>query len=74
MGDSGEKRQWLSHSDAKLGRVNLLKSHLEDVANLAFEYASAFGAQEEAKLAGLLHDLGKYGCLFQKRLQGEASI
>jgi CRISPR-associated endonuclease Cas3-HD len=41
------------------------------VANRAAEYASAFDASAEAKLAALLHDLGKYGHLFQKRLKGE---
>jgi CRISPR-associated helicase Cas3/CRISPR-associated endonuclease Cas3-HD len=41
------------------------------VANRAAEYASAFDARAEAKLAALLHDLGKYGDLFQKRLKGE---
>lgn len=35
--------------------------------------ASFFDAVTEAKVAGLLHDLGKYGLLFQKRLAHEES-
>jgi HD superfamily phosphodiesterase len=31
------------------------------VAARAAEFAAAFGAADEARLAGLLHDLGKYG-------------
>jgi len=30
-----------------------------------------FGAGDAAKLAGVLHDLGKYGDLFQERLEGK---
>jgi CRISPR-associated endonuclease/helicase Cas3 len=32
-----------------------------------------FAAGEEASLVGFLHDLGKYGTLFQKRLTSEES-
>jgi hypothetical protein len=32
-------------------------------------YAAAFGAAEEARLAGLLHDIGKYSELFIRRLE-----
>lgn len=39
--------------------------HLEGVAELAEKFASSFGAQEFAKLAGLWHDLGKYKPDFQ---------
>lgn len=49
-----------------------LRAHLAAVAKRAAEFARDFGAEEEAGLAGLLHDLGKYGDLFQERLRGEA--
>lgn len=42
-----------------------LNGHLEGVAELAEKFASSFGAQEFAKLAGLWHDLGKYKPDFQ---------
>lgn len=47
-----------------------LKTHLLKVASRARQFASAFDAGEEGYIAGLLHDLGKYGERFQKRLHG----
>jgi CRISPR-associated helicase Cas3/CRISPR-associated endonuclease Cas3-HD len=44
-----------------------------DVARQAAAFASRFGAAEEARLAGLLHDLGKYSEKFTRRLQGQES-
>jgi hypothetical protein len=49
-----------------------LKDHLLDVAERAAVFAKPFGATDEARLAGLLHDLGKYSELFTLRLQGRA--
>jgi len=48
-----------------------LRTHLLSVATRARQFASAFGADEDGYIAGLLHDLGKYGERFQKRLHGE---
>ena len=61
----------LAHSANEAGYVDPLRVHLQDVAHRAAEYAEAFGASEEAMIAGLLHDLGKYGDLFQRRLEGK---
>jgi CRISPR-associated helicase Cas3/CRISPR-associated endonuclease Cas3-HD len=46
-----------------------LATHLLNVADLAAGFAAPFGASEEARLAGLLHDLGKYSARFQQRLR-----
>ena len=46
--------------------------HLVSVANSAAAFALPFGASDEAYNAGLIHDLGKYGDLFQLRLRGKA--
>jgi CRISPR-associated endonuclease/helicase Cas3 len=51
----------------------LLRDHLRNVAELAAKFAAPFGADNEARLAGLLHDLGKYAAKFQRRLH-DASI
>ncbi|MFN3830314.1 MAG: CRISPR-associated endonuclease Cas3'', partial [Tepidimonas ignava] len=48
-----------------------MREHLAAVAELAEQYAGAVAWAEEARLAGLLHDLGKYGDAFQRRLHGQ---
>ena len=59
-----------AHSRSIRGHEDPVATHLRTVSELSAEYAKAFGAEEEASLAGLLHDLGKYGELFQRRLDG----
>ncbi len=46
-----------------------LKEHLNNVANLASEFSSAFG-EKDGRLCGLYHDIGKYSDAFQRRLAG----
>lgn len=48
----------------------LLREHLKLVSERAAGFASAFGAEQQARVAGLLHDLGKYADQFQRRLEG----
>ena len=60
-----------AHSQNALDQYHLLADHLREVGKRAGDFAADFGAQEEAKLAGTLHDLGKCGTLFQRRLEGK---
>lgn len=46
-----------------------LRDHLQNVAALAEGFAKPFEAVSDARLAGLLHDLGKYSERFQQRLR-----
>lgn len=48
-----------------------LEDHLREVAEVAGDFAAAFGAKEWGYLAGLWHDLGKYLPEFQAKLHGE---
>jgi CRISPR-associated endonuclease/helicase Cas3 len=48
-----------------------LKTHLRNVADLAEKFAASFDFAVEAKLAGFLHDLGKYRDEFQAYLRGD---
>ncbi|GAB6166957.1 CRISPR-associated helicase/endonuclease Cas3 [Thermostilla marina] len=57
-----------SENDAGAGIRETLAEHLRQVARLAREFAEAFDAGPQAEAAGLLHDLGKYGESFQRRL------
>jgi len=57
--DDSDKKNW-----------QLLKDHLENVADLSGEFAKTFNSENIAYSAGLLHDIGKYSEEFQKRLEG----
>lgn len=60
-----------AHSKNKAGNRHPLREHLQSVGRLAGEFAKDFPWPDEARLAGLLHDLGKYGERFQNRLLGK---
>lgn len=62
---------YYAHSKNGVGDRHRLADHLRAVSRLAGEFAEASGFAEEARLAGALHDLGKYGDLFQRRLEGQ---
>lgn len=62
---------FLAHSANSVGRGHPLCVHLAAVARLARRAAADARWAGEAELAGRLHDLGKYGDLFQARLRGQ---
>ena len=51
-----------------------LEDHLQNVAELARNFAKAFGGDQWAYLAGLWHDIGKYSKEFQAKLYAENEI
>lgn len=59
-----------AHSAPRREDWEPLRVHLERVGERAAAHAAAFGAADEARFAGLLHDLGKYGEVFTRRLEG----
>ena len=65
--------KYFAHSGNDQGDWDPLRIHLKDVATRAQIFAQVFQAGDAAYLAGLLHDLGKYGDLFQDRLRGKES-
>ena len=71
MADSGATT-FLAHSnnDEGSGVAEPLRDHLQFVAERAAEFAAIFDAEQQGYAAGLLHDLGKYGDRFLRRLQG----
>jgi CRISPR-associated endonuclease/helicase Cas3 len=58
--------------DPDTRRWQPLAEHLRQVARLARRFAEPLGLENEAELAGLLHDLGKYSERFQARLRDPA--
>ena len=62
----------LAHLDETGTRRQTVREHLLGTAALAAAFAQPFGGEEQAALAGLLHDIGKYSDAFQRRLRGGA--
>lgn len=51
--------RFLAHSASKSGHTDYIADHLGKVAELAQGFATPLGLSAQARLAGLLHDLGK---------------
>ncbi len=64
---------YFAHSAPDRSDWEPLAHHLSEVARRAEAFAAPFGAGPEARLAGLLHDLGKYSARFIRRLEGTES-
>jgi hypothetical protein len=62
---------YFAHSGNAEGRWHRLSDHLSSVGRFALAFAGVAPWAGEAQLAGLLHDLGKYGDRFQARLRGK---
>ncbi len=60
-----------AHSANAEGFKHGLVNHLENVADLAEQYAVNFGAGELARVVGLVHDIGKAHPGFQAYLEGK---
>ena len=52
------------------GREQTVLEHLTGTAELAEKFGAPFGGEEQTRLAGLAHDIGKYSLAFQRRLRG----
>ena len=63
--------EYLAHI-ADDGRVQTVSEHLRGTGELAAGFAAPFGAADEARATGLLHDIGKYSAAFQQRIRGSA--
>lgn len=61
---------YFAHSANRADKWHPLAEHLMGVSQRAKEFSGAQPWADEAGLAGLLHDLGKYGDRFQARLHG----
>ena len=62
--------KYLAHISEDKQREQSIKSHLEETALLAKEFAEEFGYGEWGYFCGMLHDIGKYSTKFQGRIMG----
>ena len=74
MYNSSQLKPFLAHKSEDSTRFQTVKEHLEGTAGLAVRFARDFGGEEQARLAGLLHDIGKYSAGFQRRLEGGPKV
>lgn len=54
-------------------REQTILTHLRATSDMCARFAAAFGAEDQGRLAGLAHDIGKYSDAFQQRLAGAAT-
>lgn len=59
-----------AHSANSYGEWEPLSTHLKRVSEECARYCQVFEAASEGELLGWLHDIGKVGQLFQRRLRG----
>ncbi len=65
---------YYAHTKKDSDEKQLLIEHLRDTAEKSGNFASKFEQRELGRIAGLLHDLGKYSKEFQKRLDGGEKV
>jgi CRISPR-associated endonuclease/helicase Cas3 len=63
------KKQFVAHFRKKDKEFQYLSVHLNEVSQLAGEFASKIGLRESGELLGLLHDLGKASKEFQNYIK-----
>ena len=65
--------EYLAHIGPN-GEKQTVLEHLNQTSSLCSRFAAAFGAEEQGRLAGLAHDIGKYSDAFQRRLNGGPKV
>lgn len=67
------EKKYLAHISED-GREQTVFEHLIGTGELCASFASAFGAEKQGCLTGLMHDIGKYSDAFQRRLCGGEKV
>ena len=68
------KNQFIAHLRKKDKEPQYLSDHLNEVSQLAGEFASKIGLKESGEILGLLHDLGKASKEFQDYIQSATGL
>ncbi|NLT57506.1 MAG: CRISPR-associated helicase Cas3' [Clostridiales bacterium] len=58
---------------SRSGRQPTVQEHLQAVAQQAGAFGAKLGMEEPCRMAGLFHDVGKYGDIFKEVLAGKAT-
>lgn len=66
-------QKYLAHKSED-NRSQTVLEHLNGTADLCARFAAAFGAEDQGRLAGLTHDIGKYSDAFQRRLNNGPKV
>lgn len=65
-----DPRKFYAHSENPVGHWQTMEEHTREVTRLAGDNAAPFGERDKAELTGTIHDIGKYGDSFNRRLLG----
>lgn len=68
------KKVYYAHISPDGTRRQTVQEHLEGTAMLAETFGQPFGGGPQCRLAGMLHDIGKYSQGFQRRLEGGPKV
>lgn len=63
--------KYLAHISEDKIREQSVAEHAENTGQLAKKFAEAFGYGDWGYCAGILHDIGKYSEVFQRRIRGD---
>lgn len=66
-------KEYFAHI-AEDGRTQNIEQHLQGTATICSAFSKEFGAEEQGKFIGLMHDIGKYSAEFQQRLFGGPKV
>lgn len=73
MDNNKKTGTYIAHIN-KNGKCQTIKDHLFNVAEMSKKFASKFGAEDFAEIAGLTHDIGKYSDEAQNRIKNNGMI
>lgn len=68
-----DTHEYLAHLTED-GRKQTVFDHLTGTASLCSSFASAFDVEDQGRLTGMAHDIGKYTDAFQRRLHGGSRV